>query len=155
VLTCYDSGILASAGDVEGTYVTIPFLPFYDPAEQAAVPALKTYVDSVGAANANGFGVEAWTSALLFKKVVEDVVAADGINGLTRAALLADVKTVKGFTADGIIGPTDVADRIPNPCLITLQIRQGKFVRVAPTAVGKMDCSPANLTTVKAKLWSK
>ena len=155
VLTCYDSGILASADDVEGTYVTIPFLPFYDPAEQAAVPALKTYVDAVGVANANGFGVEAWTSALLFKKVVEDVVAADGINGLTRAAVLAKVKTVKEFTADGIIGPTDVANRIPNPCLITLQIRQGKFVRVAPTEVGKMDCSPTNLTTVKAKLWPK
>ena len=43
--------------------------------------------------------------------------------------MLADVKTVKDFTADGIIGPTDVANRVPNPCLITLQLKNGKFVR--------------------------
>ena len=155
VLTCYDQGMLASASVVEGTYVTIPFLPFFDPAEQAAVPALKTYVDAVGSANANGFGIQAWASALLFKKAVEDVVAAKGVNGLTRAAVLAAVKTVKDFTADGIIGPTDVADRVPSPCLVTLQIRSGQYVRVTPSAVGKFDCSPGNLTTVNAKLWPK
>jgi ABC-type branched-subunit amino acid transport system substrate-binding protein len=155
VLTCYDQGMLASASVVDGTYVTIPFLPFFDPAERAAVPALKTYVDAVGSANANGFGIQAWASALLFKKVVEDVVAAKGVNGLTRAAVLADVKTVKDFTADGIIGPTDVADRKPSPCLVTLQIRSGNFARVTPTAVGKFDCAPANLTTVNAQLWPK
>ena len=155
VLTCYDPGMLASASDVEGTYVTIPFQPFLDPAEQAAVPALKTYVDAVGQSNANGFGIQAWASALLFKKVVEDVVAAKGVNGLTRAAVLADVKTVKDFTADGIIGPTDVGARIPNPCLITLQIQNGKFVRITPTQVGKLDCTPGNLTTVNANIWPK
>ena len=155
VLTCYDPGMLASASDVEGTYVTIPFQPFLDPAEQAAVPALKTYVDAVGQANANGFGIQAWASALLFKKVVDDVVAAKGINGLTRAAVLADVKTVRDFTADGIIGPTDVGDRIPNPCLITLQIQHGTFVRIIPTQVGKFDCTPGNLTTVNANIWPK
>ncbi len=33
VLTCYDPGFLASASDVNNTYVTIPFVPFLDPAE--------------------------------------------------------------------------------------------------------------------------
>jgi ABC-type branched-subunit amino acid transport system substrate-binding protein len=155
VLTCYDPGMLASASDVEGTYVTIPFQPFLDADEQAAVPALKTYVDAVGEANANGFGIQAWASALLFKQVVENVVAAQGVNGLTRAAVLEEVKTVKDFTADGIIGPTDVANRVPNACLITLQIRNGAYVRVRPTEVGKLDCAPDNLTTVEADLWPK
>jgi ABC-type branched-subunit amino acid transport system substrate-binding protein len=155
VLTCYDSGFLAAGSVVDDTYVTIPFLPFYDPAEQAATPAVKTFVDAVGASNANGFGIEAWTSALLFKKTLDDVVASKGVNGVTRAAVLADVKTIKDFTADGLIGPTDVGQRIPNPCLITLQVKNGKYERILPTDVGKLDCSPSNLTTVNANLWPK
>ena len=48
-----------------------------------------------------------------------------------------------------------MGDRIPNPCLITLQIQHGAFVRIIPTQVGKFDCTPGNLTTVNANIWPK
>ena len=155
VLTCYDQGLLKSAADAEGTYVNIPFIPFFDPAEQAAIPAAKTFVDAVGLDNANGFGLQAWASALLFQRTVNQIVTKAGVNGVTRSSVLAEVATIHDFDANGLVGKTDVGDRRPNDCLVLLQLKGGKFVRVAPTDVGKFDCKPANLSTFTADIWPK
>jgi ABC-type branched-subunit amino acid transport system substrate-binding protein len=153
VLACYDPGFLQTPADVEDTYVSVPFLPFLDPEEQDAVPAVKTFVDAVGADKANGFAIQAWTSALLFEQAVEQVVAKDGVDGLTRAAVLEQVATIHDFDADGLMGPTDVGRRIPSPCIVNVQVQGDAFVRVAPTKVGEMDCTKSNITVVDENLW--
>ena len=75
-----------------------------------------------------------------------------GDNALTRAAVLATAPTINGFTADGMLGKTDVGKRLPTPCDVLLQVRHGKFVRVDPKKPGTFDCNPANLQTIKLDL---
>lgn len=155
VLTCYDQGVLKSADLVEGTYVNMPFKPFFDPEEQKATPAAKDFVDAVGFDNANGFGLQAWASALLFQRAVEAVVTKSGVNGLTRKSILEAVAAIHDFDANGLVAKTDVGNRRPNNCMVLMQIKAGKFVRVLPTEAGKLDCNDTNILTYKHDIWPK
>jgi hypothetical protein len=90
---------------------------------------------------ADGFGAQAWTAGLFFRDVVNNVVQANGENGLTRAGFLAEAAKVHDFTADGMLGPTDVGGRKVGGCGMLMQIKNGKFVRVSPKKKGTLDCS--------------
>jgi Periplasmic binding protein len=141
-LACYTSDMLSQGGSaVDGTYLTVPFLPFEeastnaeDQAYVSAVPSLTTW------------GAEAWQAALAFKQVVEKIVTTSGPNAVTRAAVLDGLKNVGQFTANGWIGATNLRDE--TPCFIVMQIQNGKFVRVYPSKPGTFDCNPANNITI-------
>ena len=81
---------------------------------------------------------------------MNNVAKADGVNGLTRARFLDEAAKIHDFTADGMLGPTDVGARKISPCGVVLQIKGGKFVRVSPTKKGTFDCS-GGVKTVKVK----
>ena len=51
------------------------------------------------------------------------------------------------FDADGMIGDTNVGERIPSPCFALLQVKGGKFVRVFPKKAGTFHCDPKNNAT--------
>jgi hypothetical protein len=139
--SCYSKNFLASAADVDGTYVTLGHLPFE---EKDTNEDLAAFVDSVGDDKVNGFGALAWQSADLFKQAVDDVVAAEGPNGLTRANLLDALGRVKDFDANGWAG-RKANLRSSSPCFVIVQLRDGAFHRVHPAKRGTMDCDPANL----------
>jgi hypothetical protein len=40
-----------------------------------------------------------------------------------------------------MLGPTDVGSRKVSPCVVILQVKDGKFVRVHPKKKGAFDCS--------------
>ncbi|MCU1484896.1 MAG: hypothetical protein JWN67_1642 [Actinomycetia bacterium] len=138
--SCYSKNFLASAADVDGTYVTLGHLPFE---EKDTNEDLAAFVDSVGD-EVNGFGALAWQSADLFKQAVDDVVADKGPNGLTRANLLAALGRVKDFDANGWAARKATL-RSSSPCFVIIQLRDGAFHRVHPTKRGTMDCDPKNL----------
>jgi len=149
-LQCYDQRLITEGGkDVEGEYVWVPFLPLE---EANHSPALARYVNAVGRENANGFGIQAWASALLLKPVVDGIVAEGGINALTRERFLDAISQVSDFNADGMMGTMHPGDRRVTSCYVLLQVRHGKFRRVHPTKAGTFDCSPANLLTLRANL---
>jgi hypothetical protein len=141
-LACYTSDMLSQGGSaVDGTYLTVPFLPFEeastnaeDQAYVSAVPSLTTW------------GAEAWQAALAFKQVVDKIVATSGPNAVTRAVVLDGLKNIGQFTANGWIGATNLRDE--TPCFIVMQIQNGKFVRVYPSKPGTFDCNPANNITI-------
>jgi ABC-type branched-subunit amino acid transport system substrate-binding protein len=143
-LACYTKAMLAQGGaDVEGTYVWMQFLPF----EEADTNAeLKAYIDGVGATKADSFGAQAWQAAAAFKQVIDNIVAKDGPNAITRARMLDELKTMKDFTANGWMGKKDL--RGFSDCFLMMQIKNGKFERVYPTQRGTLDCNPANVVTV-------
>jgi ABC-type branched-subunit amino acid transport system substrate-binding protein len=143
-LACYTKAMLAQGGsDVEGTYVWMQFLPF----EEANLnPEATAYVNGVGPSKVDSFGAQAWQAGGAFKQVVDQIVAKDGPNAVTRTTVLAGLKNVKGFTDNGWIGETNL--RGASPCYILMQIQNGKFVRVFPAKAGTLDCSASNLTTV-------
>lgn len=146
-LACYTRNFLATGGtDVEGTYVWMQFLPFE---EANSNKALKSYVDAVGENKVDSFGAQAWQAAMLFKHVVDKIVATDGVNGITRAKLLETLKTTDDFTADGWMGSQGKDLRGIGSCMVVLQVKSGKFVRVFPTKAGTLECSPQDVVHVR------
>jgi hypothetical protein len=145
--SCYTQSFLQQGGkDVEGTYVWLGFKPFeeasYNPDENA-------FVTGVGAAKADLTGAYAWQAADAFEQAVNAVVAKAGPNGLTRANLLQAVNGITNFDANGWIGPHALSGQPSgSPCFVVMQVQNGRFVRVYPTAPATMDCNQANFATV-------
>ncbi len=144
-LGCYTHKLLATGGkDVEGTYVWMQFLPFE---ERDTNEEMATYLDGVGTDAATSFGAQAWQAAVLFETAVNDVVARDGVNGITRASLLDALDGIHDFTANGWMGAKDLKGT--SNCFVLLQVKDGAFERVFPEERGTLDCDPANLATVE------
>jgi ABC-type branched-subunit amino acid transport system substrate-binding protein len=139
-LQCYDKRTVEEGGDaVEGQYVSLFFIPFEEAKQNKSV---NNYLKNVGGKDqADGFGAQAWAAGLFFRDVANKVVEADGNNGLTRARFLEEAAKVHDFTADGMLGPTDVGGRKVSPCGVIMQIKNGKFVRVTPKKKGTFDCA--------------
>jgi hypothetical protein len=144
-LACYTRAFLSGGGaDVEGTYVWMQFLPFEEADENEA---LKAYLDGVGASKIDSFGAQAWHAAMLFKEAVDAVVEADGVNGVTRAAIIEALEGIDDFDADGWMGPKNPQGGISD-CQVIMQVKSGKFVRVHPEEPGTFDCNPDYISTV-------
>src|SRR5262249_14879639 len=126
-LQCYDRRLLAEGGNaVEGQYVTLFFVPFEEAKQNKSV---DNYLKNVGGRDkADGFGAQAWTAGLFFRDVANSVVKADGNDGLTRARFLEEAAKVHDFTADGMLGPTDVGGRQVSPSAVILQRKNGHAV---------------------------
>jgi ABC-type branched-subunit amino acid transport system substrate-binding protein len=144
-LACYTRAMLSAGGaDVEGTYVWMQFLPFE---EKDTNDELAAYVDGVGDSKVDSFGAQAWQAAALFKDVIDKIVEKDGVNGITRKAILDTLNNDESdFDANGWMGPKDLHG-ISN-CFLVMQIKGGKFVRVFPEEKVKLDCDDANVVTV-------
>jgi ABC-type branched-subunit amino acid transport system substrate-binding protein len=149
-LQCYDKQLIKQGGaDVEGQYVSLLFLPF----EEAKYnKTLSNFLKYTGTSKASGFGIQAYASGLLLSQAVNQVVAAKGVNGLTRTAVFDQLNAIKSFNAGGMIGTTDIADRTVSSCYVLTQVKNGKFVRITPSKKGTFDCKPRNLVQVKLNL---
>jgi len=142
-LACYTPSFIANGGaDVEGTYVWMQFLPFE---EADANPEASNYVNAVGVDKVDSFGAQAWQAGVLFKQVIDGIVAKDGPNAITRQAILDGLAATKDFDANGWATPKDLKGF--GNCFMVMQVKDGKFVRVFPAEKGKFECSPDNLVT--------
>lgn len=147
---CYDNSFIQQGGSVaNGTYAQLNDLPFYT--EYQSNPALATLVKQVGGvANVNNNAVDAYIMALLFQDAVQKATANGGT--LNRATLFTALKGENAFTADGIIGPTNIGAQQPSACDVIAQVVNGQWQRAYPAKAGTFDCNPANLVTIKMKV---
>lgn len=136
-LSCYSDNMRAGGPAVDGTHVWLPFLPFE---EADTNPELEAFIDSVGEDNADAFGAQAWQAAGLFEHAVDRIVERDGPNALTRAALLAEMPTIKDYDANGWIGTTNTDGLVL--CSVHVRLDKGEFVRVSPEERGTLNCDP-------------
>lgn len=138
-LSCYTPLFVETGGaDVEGAYVWMQFLPFE---EADTNEALQAYVDSVGGlSEVDSFGAQAWQAAMLFKEVIDEIVEADGINGITRARMLEVLEGKTDFTADGWLGDAGKPLSGTSTCMVILQVEGGEFVRRFPEERGTLSC---------------
>ena len=150
---CYDEQLIEQGGaDVEGQYVTISHLPF---SETNKNKALASYAKFAGRDNLTGFGAYAWLAGLLLRDSVNTIVERDGVNGLTRAALLEELRDNHAFDGDGMWGTTDVGNHVPTPCFVLTQVQDGEFVRVHPKKPGTFDCKKSNSIEISEDLFSE
>lgn len=150
--TCYSKKSAASAA-LDGTWVDVPYLPVED---ATANPMVKTFLRYVGQANADQYAVYGWAATLAFADAAKAIVGKQGVNGLTRKALLSEgVPSLTAFNASGMIGTTNIADKRTSPCFVELRLQGGKYQRVYPSRKGTLDCAASNEETVKADLLSQ
>jgi ABC-type branched-subunit amino acid transport system substrate-binding protein len=144
-LACYHSKVFTDAGSaVEGTYMQLAFLPFEETSSNAMN---KNFVKYVGKDKLSGFASWGFTAGLEFQQAMQEVVAKNGVNGLTRANLLTALKNMTTFNAGGMIGTVNVAKQIPTKCFMLDQYKGGKFIRVYPKKPGTFDCKASNAVT--------
>jgi hypothetical protein len=150
---CYDPGFLSSGGStVDGQYVDTTFLPFLNKADQKANKMVANFVKYTGASNAASYGAYTWAAGIAFRDAVNAIVKRDGVNGVTRKAILAELANIHSFDAEGLIGTIDLAGRKISRCDVTMQVKNGAFVRVNPTKPGTYSCSPKNVISRKLDL---
>jgi ABC-type branched-subunit amino acid transport system substrate-binding protein len=145
---CYDPSFYEQGGaTVNGTYASLNDLPYLS--DQKANPFLdKLITDLGGPSNINNNAVLTYTMALLFQDAVQKVVASG--QTLDRQSLFSVLnKDETAFTANGIIGPTDISAHVGSNCQVLVQLQNGVWNRVDPTTPGTFDCSPANTATIK------
>jgi Periplasmic binding protein len=149
-LQCYDRQLLKQGGaDVEGQYVSLLFLPFE---EASSNKTLANFLKYTGKNKADGFGIQAYASGLLVSDAINKIVAASGVNGVTRQALFDQLDATTSFNAGGMLGKTNIANRETTPCYVLTQVKNGKFVRVTPSKKGTFDCKPRNVLEIKLDL---
>ncbi len=135
-LSCYTEAFLAGGADVEGTYMGIAFVPFE---EGDANEEMGNYLEAVD--KPVSWGAASWAAGVLFAQVVDEIVAAEGPNALTRKSVLDGLAKVNEFDANGMFGTVDIGNKILSNCWVLLQVQGGKFVRVAPEEPGTLDCN--------------
>jgi len=149
-LACYfDDGFIKAGDAVDREYMTLGFLPF---AETGANKMTANFVKYVGKDKLSGFASWGFTSGLLFEQAAKAAVQKNGNNGLTRANVMAQLKDIHAFNADGMVATVDVGNKVPSNCFMIEQYKSGKFVRVYPTKVGTFDCKASNSYTFKTDL---
>jgi ABC-type branched-subunit amino acid transport system substrate-binding protein len=144
---CYDSSFFQQGGSVvNGTYAQLTDLPFYT--EYQDNPALAALVKQIGGtANLNNNAVLSYVMALLFQDAVQKATTNGGT--LNRASLFTALKGETSFTAEGVIGATNVGGHQLSSCDVITQLVKGQWQRVFPAKPGTFDCSSGNTKTIK------
>ncbi|MQA87639.1 MAG: ABC transporter substrate-binding protein [Streptosporangiales bacterium] len=127
--TSYDERYVRTGGSaVDGTYVFINSALFEEASSNREMRLYLSWLNKVApGATPTWFGLFAWSAAKLFVRLAGEIGA-----DLTREKLLAKVRGVHAWTADGLHAPHDVGAKRTSPCVAFIQLRNGKWVRRAP-----------------------
>jgi hypothetical protein len=109
-------------------------------------------VKYTGKDKVDGFGAQAWAAGVYFRDTVKAVVEGGGNNAVTREAVIEAAGGINDFTADGMIGSTDVGERVPSSCFALLQVQNGDFKRIHPKKQASFDCTKSNRVTEQLDL---
>jgi len=143
---CYDPSFYKQGGaTVNGTYAMLLELPYLS--DYKVNPTLDKLITALGGVNNfNNNALDSFIEALLFQDAVNKAAATGTLN---RQTLFTALNDEHSFTADGIVGPTNVGGRVGPTCEVLVQLQNGVWNRVDPVTPGTFDCSAANNATIK------
>ncbi len=124
--TIQDQGYIDQAGSLgEGSYV-YSTTELFD-SNKAEVKLYRSWLNQVSpGADPNFYGLYAWSAARLF---VQQATALGG--KLTRASLVSSLKSLKGWTSNGLHAPQSVGSKATTPCVRIVQLSGGRFKQVS------------------------
>jgi ABC-type branched-subunit amino acid transport system substrate-binding protein len=128
----YDEGFTARAGAAgEGSFNDQQFAPFFSKEEAARTPSVaefQKWTNKVAPGEKKDlFGVFGWASTQLFVQALK----AAGPKA-TRSDLLAQLRKVTAFDADGLIAKGNPAGKKPPNCWLLMTVKNGSWQRVSP-----------------------
>jgi len=138
----------AAAPALDGTWTNLIYLPIEDASTN---PMLRTFVKYVGRDNADQFAVYPWAATMEFRG------SREGRGGEERRQR-ADPEIAahrRHPDADHVRRRWDDRDdehptKVPSPCFVLMQLKDGKYVRETPAKKGTLDCNPKNAVSIKA-----
>lgn len=140
-LACYTSDFIEDEVS-NGTYLWMQFLPFE---EADANEELATFMEYIDKETPDAWSAGAWAAGRLFEQAVNNIVERDGLNGITRQALLNELRATESYDVNGWYSPFNFETKINGPCFVLLQVQNQEFVRVYPEERGTFDCNPDNI----------
>ena len=136
----YYDPALASSGVAEGAYVLTNTQPFEEP--NAAIDLYNQWLKQAGGGTApTTLGVESFSAGLLFAKVAGSLGSH-----VTRDNLIKGLTKVTSWDAGGLHPAQNPGQNKANSCVLYLQVKGGKFVRVFPDQ--GFACNAANTAPV-------
>jgi ABC-type branched-subunit amino acid transport system substrate-binding protein len=129
VATQYDRQFTQAGSAVEGSVVYIDFVPVEEINSSPELRLYNSWLQQVApGARPTYFGLFAWSAARLFAE------QASALGGqLTRASLVKRLRTVHGWTANGLHAPQNVGGKTIGNCWRFIQLRAGKWVPYGPS----------------------
>jgi ABC-type branched-subunit amino acid transport system substrate-binding protein len=126
----YDNNYTAAGSVTDGTYSYVPAPLYLNPTEIAKNPELSTYtqwLQHTAGGNPTYFGVWAWAAAVLFTQTAIQLGA-----NLNRSSLLAAIRAIHHFTANGMVPPQDIGNKQTSTCMSIVQRINGTWIRKTP-----------------------
>lgn len=135
--TSYSNAFLKIAGaGAEGSRIDVTHALFLDP--NNPLPEVKLFREWMKKVDPNQdvdlFALFAWASGRMMEKALRDAGPA-----VTRDKVLAALRTVTTFDANGILAPVNPAGKKPTNCFVVIRVQGGKFVREHPAS--GFDCT--------------
>jgi ABC-type branched-subunit amino acid transport system substrate-binding protein len=140
--TPYDAsffGLLTNPAAADNLIMYEPYPTYLGP-DRFAVPEVKTIAKWVQKVKP-GFPLDlyamgAWTDGLFFQAAMSHVTGTP-----TQQKLMAAVKKVTTFNANGLIGTVDPATHTPTNCVVIVGVKKGAYVRLDPTSGAGFACN--------------
>jgi branched-chain amino acid transport system substrate-binding protein len=128
-LIAYGSNFIELAGDAaEGTSSWIRSLPNEDPPGVAEQANFLDWMDRAApGVPKDTFAADAWAAAKAFVDVLESLPGP-----ITRDAVLAGLRAVRTYDADGFIGEIQLGPKLNNGCAIAMIVKNGVWERLHP-----------------------
>ena len=125
----YTPNYAASGGSaVEGTQIPVNSALLEEIDQNQELQLYAQWLNQVkSGAKPTGLGAYAWGAARAFIDALKKVGPK-----LTRSAMVAELEKIRDFTGNGILPPQDIGNRFPADCVIMVELRGGKWVRIAP-----------------------
>jgi ABC-type branched-subunit amino acid transport system substrate-binding protein len=132
----YDANLFSDLGSAPADNMYMPLLyPMYLGQDSADNPALATYLHWLDRTHpgdsANIYGISAWASGVLFVQALK----AAGPNP-TRPSVLAALKHITQFSADGLLPSSDPGQNKAATCMVIVGVHGTHFVRLDPSKKG-------------------
>jgi ABC-type branched-subunit amino acid transport system substrate-binding protein len=120
---------LGGSAAAEGIYGSTGSALFFSAADIRNVPTValfqKWYSRVSGGAAADTFAADAWAETALLVEAMRRAGPR-----LTRAGVLAELRKIHTFDADGFFAPADPAGKKGSGCYVIFVIRSGEFQRI-------------------------
>jgi ABC-type branched-subunit amino acid transport system substrate-binding protein len=131
ILTAYGTNFIDEAGaGAEGTTSWTRSLPIED---GAGNPQMKAFLEWMGRAAPDvapdTFAADSWASAKAFFDSLEALPGP-----ITRAAVIAQLKTLTNYDADGFYGSINLGAKQAKGCSVAMKVVNGKWTRLFPSS---------------------